>query len=313
VRPPTARSLILDLLSTLRRGSMPVAALVQAGALFGLAEGGVRVALTRLLADGRVERDERGSYRLGAAAAPVQDLVSGWRALDRRTRTWNARWLGVSVPEGNARRGAGRDVARALRLLGFEPVAPGLQVRPDNLRGGVSDVRDTLHRLGLPAAVPVFELGGLDAPTDARARALWDGAHLSRRYAEAHEELAASAARMPGLPAERAMTESFLLGGRVLQQLLLDPQLPAPLVDEAARSALLDEMRAYDRLGRQAWAAFLGRFGVPHRAAPADTRWSQAPEGRAQRAAGERSPDVQAPEGRAQRAAGERSPSGLPA
>ena len=287
--PPTARSLILDLLSTLRRGSMPVAALVQAGALFDLAEGGIRVALTRLVADGRVERDERGCYRLGAAAAPVQARVAGWRALDRRTRAWSGRWLGVAAPDASARRGAGRDAARALRLLGFASLAPGLRVRPDNLRGGVAGVRDALRDLGLPAAIPVFALSGLDDDTDARARDLWDGDALSEAYSAARRELAASAARLPGLPAERAMTESFRLGGRVLQQLLLDPLLPAPLVDEAARAALLDAMRDYDRLGREAWAGFLGRLGVPHRAAPADTRWSQAPEGRAQRGAAERS------------------------
>ena len=68
---PTARSFILDLLSTLRSGSMPVAALVEAGGLFGIAENNVRVALTRMRSSGQVERDARGRYRLGAAAGPA--------------------------------------------------------------------------------------------------------------------------------------------------------------------------------------------------------------------------------------------------
>jgi phenylacetic acid degradation operon negative regulatory protein len=255
---------------------MPVAALVQAGALFSLAEGSIRVALSRLLADGRIERDERGHYRLGAASEPVQSLVAGWRQLDRRTRAWDGRWIGVQAPTGSARRGAARDVARALRLLGFEPLSPGLHVRPANLREGVTGVRETLRELGLPEAALVFELGALDAVSDARARSLWDAADLDRRYRAARADLARSAERLPTLPTERAMTESFLLGGRVLQQLVLDPLLPAPLVDEGERRALLEAMRAYDRLGRNAWADFLGRFGVPHRAAPADTRWAAA-------------------------------------
>jgi phenylacetic acid degradation operon negative regulatory protein len=79
---------------------------------------------------------------------------------------------------------------------------------------------------------------------------------------------------MPTLPEAHAMTESFRLGGRVLQQLVLDPLLPSPLVDESERRALVESMRAYDRLGRDAWARFLSRFGVPHRTAPADTRWA---------------------------------------
>jgi len=44
---PTAKSLTIDLLSTLRGGSMPVRALVASGALFGIAENNVRVTLAR--------------------------------------------------------------------------------------------------------------------------------------------------------------------------------------------------------------------------------------------------------------------------
>lgn len=268
---PHPRSLILDLLTTLRRGSMPVAALVRAGTLFGIAEGSLRVALSRLLAEGRVERDERGRYRLGAAAEPIRGVVGAWRHLDRRTRPWNGDWIGVHGPERGARRGPGRRPAQALRLLGFERLAPGLRVRPANRVDGVDGVRATLVALGLPDDALVFELGALDPDTDARARGLWDAAALDRGYRDSREKLLASAARLPGLSEEEAMVESFREGGRVIQQLVLDPLLPEPLVDVEARRALVETLRDYDRLGRDAWAGFLGRYDVPHRSAPADT------------------------------------------
>ncbi len=261
---------------------MPVAALVQAGALFGIAEGSTRVALHRLQADGRVESDERGQYRLGAAAAPVQSVVAGWRELDRRTRSWNGRWIAVHADTVRRRRPRIDPAARALRLFGFEPLSAGLLIRPANLREGVEGVRSALRHLGLSGASLVYELGELEPAADARARSLWDGAALVRGYRAAHREIERSSARLPELPEAEAMVESFRLGGRVLQQLVLDPLLPAPLVDERERRALLESMRAYDRLGREAWAGFLGRFGVPHRTAPADTRW--AAEGFAQTA-----------------------------
>jgi phenylacetic acid degradation operon negative regulatory protein len=282
VRPPTPRSLIVDLLSTLRHGSMPVAALIQAGELFGIAEGSLRVALHRLQADGRVENDERGSYRLGAAAAPVQSLVEGWRELDRRTRTWNGRWIAVHATTAPRRRSRVEPEARALRLFGCEKLVPGLWLRPANLREGVAGVRSAMRRLGLPEGALVCEIAELDPEADARARSLWDAAALVRGYRAARREIERSSARLPELPEAEAMVESFQLGGRVLQQLVLDPLLPAPLVDEHERRALLESMRTYDRLGRDAWARFLGRFGVPHRTAPADTRW--AAEGFAQSA-----------------------------
>ncbi len=253
---------------------MPVAALVQAGALFGIAEGSVRVALHRLQIDGRVESDERGRYRLGAAAAPVQSVVAGWRELDRRTRPWNGRWIAVHVDAVRKRRARIDPPAQALRLFGFERLAPALHVRPANLREGTGGVRSGLRQLGLPAASLVYELGELDRAGDTRVRALWDGEALGRGYRAARREIERSSARLGDLPEADAMVESFRLGGRVLQQLVLDPLLPAPLVDERERRALVESMRAYDRLGRTAWAGFLGRFGVPHRTAPADTRWA---------------------------------------
>jgi phenylacetic acid degradation operon negative regulatory protein len=273
VRQPTPRSLIVDLLSTLRHGSMPVAALCQAGALFGIADGSVRVALHRLQGEGRVESDERGQYRLGAAAAPVQSVVAGWRDLDRRTRAWSGRWIAVHAGAPRRPRTRIDPAAQALRLFGFEPLAADLHIRPANLREGTRGVCTALHELGLPSAALVYELGELDPATDARARSLWDGAALVRSYRAARGEIEASSTRLAALSEADAMVESFLLGGRVLQQLVLDPLLPAPLVDERERRALVESMRAYDRLGRAAWAGFLGRFGVPHRTAPADTRW----------------------------------------
>lgn len=271
---PTARSLILDLLSTLRRGAMPVRALVAAGDCFGIASNSIRVALARLLAAGRVERDERGRYHLGAAAEPVRHHVASWRRLAERTRPWPGGWVGVATsglgPQ-SARGSRGRR-ERALRFLGFRALEPGLEVRPDNLRGGVTGLRTELQALGLEPEAPVFELRALDAATDARARDLWDVAALRAAYRRSLADLERSGRRLPRRSESEAMVESFLLGGRVIRQLVLDPLLPEPIVPTRERDALLDAMRGFDRLGRSCWASFLDRYGVPHLRAPADTR-----------------------------------------
>jgi hypothetical protein len=68
------------------------------------------------------------------------------------------------------------------------------------------------------------------------------------------------------------MRESFLIGGRAIQRLALDPLLPREILDPHERAALQRALRDYDRRGRECWAAFLARFDVPHRQAPADTR-----------------------------------------
>jgi phenylacetic acid degradation operon negative regulatory protein len=276
---PTAKSFILDLLSTLRRGTMPVSALVEAAQLFGIAENSIRVALSRLLAGNLVERDARGRYRL-AEAAPVGRWVRSWREVEQRVRRWDGDWVGVleGAGTGRARPGAARRRSRALRFLGFRTLAPALDVRPDNLRGGVDALRTELAGLGLPPGGLVFALGELDAVTDSRARGLWAADGLRSSHRRLRTEIEKSARRLEGLRVERAMVESFLLGGRVIRELVLDPLLPDPIEPGAERRALLEAMRRYDRLGRGVWAGFLARFDVPHLSAPADTRMAAGAE-----------------------------------
>ncbi len=271
---PTAKSFVLDLLSTLRRGSMPVSALVEAGELFGIGENSIRVALTRLRAAHQIERDARGRYRLGEGARSVARVVTSWRESGRRLRRWDGGWVGVlegTGPSGGAKAELRRRV-RALRFLGFRTLKASLSVRPDNLRGGCSALQGELADLGLPAGDLLFELRALDTLTEARARDLWSAEPLRHGHRKLRAELEKSAAGLATLPVARAMVESFLLGGRVIQQLVLDPLLPNAIVSGAERRELLESMRRYDRLGRNAWAGFLARFDVPHHAAPADTR-----------------------------------------
>jgi phenylacetic acid degradation operon negative regulatory protein len=247
---------------------MPVAALIAAGELFGLQPGAIRVALARLLAAGRIARDERGSYHLAEASRPIQQTVGRWRRLDRLARAWDGRWWMVHAP-ASLERGVRRAHARSLRLHGFRPLRPGLEVRPGNLAGGCASVRESLRALGLAPGALVASLTELDPHTDARARTLWDVNALYAGYRASLERIAASAARLPRLSEAEAMRESFRVGGAVLQQLVLDPQLPDEILDPTDRHALVAAMREYDRLGRSAWAGLLARFGVPHRSAPA--------------------------------------------
>src|SRR5208283_3032759 len=274
---PRAGSLVLDLLSTLRRGSMPVRALVEAGGLFGIGSNSVRVALARLLARGLVERDERGLYHLGSAAGAIEQQVTSWRRIGEKTRPWDGGWIAAyGAPGLGGERGSGRRSGRALRFLGFRALAPNLSVRPDNLDGGVRGTRETLLALGLAPTVLVASLRELDRDTEGRARRLWDRRALETGYREACQALGCSAERLSSLGTREAMVESFLWGGRVIRQLALDPLLPEEICLSANRSALLEAMRRYDRIGRAAWAGFLEQYGVRHSRGAQDLRMTDA-------------------------------------
>jgi phenylacetic acid degradation operon negative regulatory protein len=256
---PTPKSLVLDLLSTLAGRAAPVGALVTAASLFDIAENSLRVALTRLCAEGRVERDARGRYRLGREAAALNEEIRSWRRAEERLVPWSGGWVGVhtaGVGRTSARRRAAHD--RALRFGGLRGLAPGLFVRPDNLAGGVAGVRTRLAALGLEAPALVFSLAALDAEAERRARSLWDGAALVRAYRATIQALERSGRRLPRLPRGQAMAESFRLGGAAIRQVVLDPLLPEPIVAVRERHALVEAIRRYDRLGRRVWAGWLG-------------------------------------------------------
>ena len=264
---------MLDLLSTLREGAMPVQALIGAGALFGISGNAARVELARLVARGLVDRDGRGQYRLAAGARAVQEHVASWRRLEDRVVAWPGTWTGVltgHLPRTD--RAAVRRRARALDLMGFRELEAGFSVRPDNLRGGTEEIRRRLHGLGLERSATVFTVAELDAAADARARGLWDALALQRAYRETQRRLEASEQRLQRLSPDHAMAETFLLGGEAIRQLVYDPLLPEPIVPAAGRHALVEATRHYDRVGRACWRRFMRMHGAPHRQSPVDLR-----------------------------------------
>jgi phenylacetic acid degradation operon negative regulatory protein len=266
---PTAKSLILDLLTAADGWAAPVSALIIAAEIFEITENNLRVALARLLSRGVVERDERGQYRIAASAEAVKRHVASWENLEDRAVAWQGRWIGVhttGLPRG--RRREARRQLRALEFLGLRELEPKLWVRPDNLRGGVAGVREQLGKLGLEAGTPVFAVAELDEETEQHARALWNVDALRAGYREMREAIANSACRLPELPLEGAMVECFVLGGEALRQIAFDPLLPEPILPVAERRAFVDAMRRYDRDGRACWSRFMQQHNAQDTASP---------------------------------------------
>src|SRR5262245_4447673 len=125
---------------------MPVGSLVAAAGRLGIPENGMRVAVTRLLGAGELARDERGRYRLGPAALPLDVRIVSWRHLEDRPVRWTGGWIAVhraGLPRGRSE--VARRTERALRLLGFAELARDPALRPDNSHGRLAQVRDALR------------------------------------------------------------------------------------------------------------------------------------------------------------------------
>jgi len=251
---PKAKNLILDLLLARDGEALTAKECIAACALFGISANNVRVALARLSAEGLIEASERGSYVLSDSAHELADEVATWRSAEQRVREWRGGYLAVHCGSlGRSDRTALKKRERALKMLGFRELEYGLFVRPDNLADGVAQVRERLHKLGLPPQASVFEAAGFDAVRDAHIKKLWDGKKLNASYRKLTQQLEDWMARAGRLEPEAAARESFLLGGKAIREVVYVPLLPAPFVDTAARSAFVETVHRYDQFGKAIW------------------------------------------------------------
>ncbi|HVU00944.1 MAG TPA: PaaX family transcriptional regulator C-terminal domain-containing protein [Polyangiaceae bacterium] len=254
---PSAKSVLLELLVAARGQSLPVRLAVVACELFDISENNVRVAIVRLSSSGLIVAAGRGLYRLGPGAEGIAREVSSFRTVEKRLRSWNGGWIAVHVGAlSRSDRTVLRRRARSLSLLGFAELERGLHVRPDNLDGGVEDVRARLRGLGLDERANVFAASAFDADVDARARALWDGKALTQSYRKTRTEIERWLRQAGRLETDVAAREAFLLGGRGIRQVVYDPLLPPPLVDVEERHAFVRAVVEMDGEGRKIWQRF---------------------------------------------------------
>src|SRR5215218_8868711 len=126
-----ARSVVLSTLLGTDPPRMAVRNLLRVTELFGLSEGTVRTALTRMVQRGDVDSDGDGVYRLGAALVARQTRQRSSQAADRLE--WSGRWrLAVVTLDG---RGAAEraELRRAMVALRLAERREGVWLRPDNL------------------------------------------------------------------------------------------------------------------------------------------------------------------------------------
>lgn len=247
------RTVILKLLLA-KDGALAARDAVAACALLGIRENSTRVALVRLASSELVEAAGRGTYRLGPGARGLASELSAWRSAEDRVRPWAGDW--IAVPTGSAKRadrGLLRARERALELVGMREVEKGLHVRPDNLIGGVATVRQRLRTLDPDFDVSVFVAREFDGEREARMRASWNGAALTRSYREMRQKLDEWLDRADDLEPLAAARESYLLGDKAIRQVVFDPLLPAPLVDVEERRAFHASVVRFDRAGHAIW------------------------------------------------------------
>ncbi|MDQ1437139.1 MAG: phenylacetic acid degradation operon negative regulatory protein [Acidimicrobiaceae bacterium] len=232
---------------------LPARVLVRAGELFGISEGTLRVALSRMVAAGELETAD-GSYRLAGRLLDRQARQEASRAAT--TRAWRGQAWRFAFVAGERRSAEQRGELRAaMRALRLAELREGVWLRPDNLR--VDDGAEAAAVVAEQCVQAVGKLTGLgegDVVGGVRdadmASRLWDVAGWARRAGGLRRSLARS---LPGVKAGRVeeLAAGFVLSADVLRHFQADPLLPDELLPEDwPGAALRAEYAAWDRAYR---------------------------------------------------------------
>ena len=247
--PLTARSVLASVLLGTDPPWLPTPSLVRTTALFGIAEGTTRTALSRMVGAGEAVA-ENGGYRLVGSLVVRQARQSESRLAT--TRSWDGRWELATI-DGDTRRppAARAELRQAMVALRLAELRESVWGRPDNLApdrsGDATEVVDrwcVRWRGALPHIAP-----GLGS--------LWD----LRGWASAAGNLRRD---MTGLTSPldrgdtRALAAGFITSAAVLRLLQSDPLLPDDLLPRGWPGAdLRAQYDAYDATYRAVLRSWL--------------------------------------------------------
>lgn len=207
MRTMTARSVLLSVLLGTHPGAASAAELVRLTAVFGVKETALRVALTRMVATGDLERSADG-YRLSERLQARQRRQD--ESMRPTVRPWEGGWHVVIVTSIGAGAAERAELRNSLRAARFGELREGVWMRPDNL--------EPQFDASISSRIRVLQ-GRDDDPVELASR-LWD---LSA-WAAGGEQLLNEIDCAPEVP------DRFLVAAAIVRHLLADPVLPAELL-----------------------------------------------------------------------------------
>ena len=218
--PLTARSVVASTLLGTEPPWLPTRTLLRAGDLFGIAEGTIRVALSRMAGAGELEPSGDG-YRLVGRLLDRQARQTASRLA--ATERWDGSWEIGMVRSGAPRAAADRaSLRQALSDLRLGELREGIWTRPANL---APDRSPDARAVATAQCLWVHRADIEPPPAPAE---LWDLAAWTADAAVVRSELAGL---LPGVEAgdTAALRAGFVASAAVLRLLQRDPLLPAEL------------------------------------------------------------------------------------
>jgi phenylacetic acid degradation operon negative regulatory protein len=228
---------------------LPVQVLVRSGQLFGLSEGTVRVALSRMVHKREIEQEDDGRYALTGHLLDRQ----AWQERGRRPRLrrWKGEWVtAVVVVAGrtHTQRSAVRGDMRRMRM---GELREGVWMRPDNLTAPrITDAH---------VAACLWGTSRPEADPAALAASLWDLDAWSREAEVLRMDLADWRRWAATEGTAVVLAPGFVLSAAVLRHFNADPLLPSELLPPSwPGNGLRSEYEAFDIEFLGLWRSFMG-------------------------------------------------------
>jgi phenylacetic acid degradation operon negative regulatory protein len=238
-RPLTPRSLIASLLLRTPTAAMRGSRLVQWCALFGVAEGTTRVALSRMVERGELHAQD-GRYAL-AGRVEHRRAAQDW-SLDPVLGRWNGRWRTAVVGSGSRDAGERAALRDAMRRMRYGELREGVWTRPDNLPRASAPVESW----AVADSQCEWWSSSPDADGTTLATRLFDEARWSERARSITPRLTA-ATRALDADNEASIADAFVAGAGSLAHLRADPVLPRELTtDPSAAKGLRAAYALYE-------------------------------------------------------------------
>lgn len=223
LEPLNTRSIVLSVLLGSHPPQMSVGRILEFTALFDLAPGTVRTALSRMVAAGDLTNHE-GMYRLAGRLVERQTQQDAGR--HDPPSQWDGSWWTVAVVSGRRTMTERREFRTRAAGSRLGELRPDLWLRPANI-SIATDLPDVVITRGPLITGNAREL----------VARLWDLGELEHRC-EIHRNALGSAAVQLEAGADRALADTFGALAGAQQFLRVEPQLPAELAPDVAGTTL---------------------------------------------------------------------------
>lgn len=243
----TARSVVASTLLGTDPPRLPVGFLIRTGSLFGLADGTVRTALSRMVTSGEAVTIGDGWYELSGAMVERQGRQIAARS--GLVVDWSGRWR-MAVVNAGARSAADRaDLRAAMVRIRMAEMRDGVWLRPDNLDRSDPAWRSEVVDSQCQWFVADAELG-LDRDASDLAASLWDLDGWATTATDLRRRMQELVRRLEGGDIA-ALAPGFVLSAAVLRHFVADPLLPLELQPRRwPGAALRGDYDRYDRTYR---------------------------------------------------------------